>query len=133
MLPLKYARFWSLASSVVVGAALYTCLAPIEMLAPELGLFSDKLEHSVGYVALALWFGGLFPPSRYWAVGLGLLGMGIGVEILQGAMDLGRHADVRDVLANSLGIVAGLLLARVGLGQWAQRLEAYLNDWFERA
>jgi hypothetical protein len=32
---------------------------------------------------------------------------------------------MRDVYANSLGIVAGLLLALIWLGGWAQRVEAW--------
>jgi hypothetical protein len=40
-------------------------------------------------------------------------------------MNLGRQADMRDVYANTLGIVAGLLLALIWLGGWAQRVEAW--------
>lgn len=131
MWPLKFPRLWTAGSCIVVAAALYTCLAPVEMLAPQLELVSDKLQHSVGYIALAVWFGGLYPPARYWAIAAGLFFMGVSVEILQGLMDLGRHADVQDLLANTLGIAAGLLLARLGLGQWTRRLESLRA--FERA
>ena len=46
-------------------------------------------------------------------IGVGLLVMGIVIEGLQGAMHLGRQADLVDVYANSIGIVCGLLLALV--------------------
>ena len=62
---------------------------------------------------LALWFAGIYPKSRYPMIGVGLLVMGIVIEGLQGAMNVGRQADLRDVYANSLGIVAGLTLALV--------------------
>ena len=73
---------------------------------------------------LALWFAGIYPKSRYPMIGVALLVMGIVIEGLQGAMNLGRQADLRDVYANSLGIVCGLLLALAWLGGWAQRVEA---------
>lgn len=131
MWPLKFPRLWIAASCVIVAAALYTCLAPVAMLAPQLELFSDKLEHTLGYVGLAVWFGGLYPPARYGWVAIGLFCLGLGVEILQELMNVGRHADARDLLANILGIAAGLLIARLGLGQWTRRVEALRV--FERA
>jgi hypothetical protein len=42
-------------------------------------------------------------------------------------MHLGRHADAMDVVANSTGIVAGLALCWLGLGGWAQWVEALVS------
>jgi hypothetical protein len=42
-------------------------------------------------------------------------------------MNLGRHSDFRDILANSTGIALGLTLALVGLGGWADRLESLVR------
>jgi glycopeptide antibiotics resistance protein len=47
------------------------------------------------------------------------------IEGVQGAMHFGREADLRDVYANTVGIVCGLTLALVWLGGWAQRVEAW--------
>ena len=58
-------------------------------------------------------------------LGPALLVMGIVIEGLQGAMNLGRVADMRDVYANTLGIVCGLVLALIWLGGWAQRVESW--------
>ncbi len=77
------------------------------------------------YSVLALWFAGIYPKSRYPLIGVALLVMGIVIEGLQGAMNLGRQADMRDVYANTLGIVSGLLLALIWLGGWAQRVESW--------
>jgi glycopeptide antibiotics resistance protein len=57
-------------------------------------------------------------------IGVGLLLMGIVIEGLQGAMHLGRQADIHDVYANTIGILCGLTLALVWLGGWAMRVEA---------
>jgi VanZ family protein len=56
---------------------------------------------------------------------LWLLAMGIAIEFAQGAMHLGRSADVKDVLANSIGIVIGLILSFAGLGRWAQWIDSW--------
>jgi glycopeptide antibiotics resistance protein len=73
---------------------------------------------------LSLWFAGIYPRARYPAIAVGLLVMGIVIEGLQGAMHLGRQADLIDVYANTIGIVSGLVLALIWLGGWAQRVEA---------
>ena len=86
----------------------------------------DKLEHAVSYLALALCFSGSLK-VRLWKVqAIGLLLFGALIEIAQGAMAWGRTADVRDLFANTAGIIAGLLLARTLLGRWAFWLEAAL-------
>jgi glycopeptide antibiotics resistance protein len=78
---------------------------------------------------LTLWFTGVYPRSSYWRIGLGMLLLGVSVEIAQGAMQFGRQMDPRDVLANSLGILVGLALAWIGIGGWAQRIEAWARKW----
>jgi len=88
-----------------------------------MGGISDKGEHIIGYAVLAVWFAGIYPRARYPAIGIALLVMGIVIEGLQGAMHLGRQADLRDVYANTIGIVTGLVLALAWLHGWAQRVE----------
>ena len=109
---------------LVVGAVLAS-LMPSHSLPPTGA--NDKLEHAVAYTVLALWFAGVYPRSRYLVIALGLFVMGVGIEWAQGAMNLGRYSDVRDVVANSLGIALGLALAIAGLGGWAERVEAIVG------
>ena len=47
---------------------------------------------------LTLWFAGIYPRSRYSLIGVALFVMGVVIEWLQGAMNLGRQADMRDVV-----------------------------------
>jgi VanZ family protein len=79
---------------------------------------NDKVLHFAGYFSLALWFGALTRRSRYLLVGVLLLLLGAALELAQGFMGLGRTADWRDLLANSLGILTGLGLSYAGLGMW---------------
>jgi VanZ family protein len=89
----------------------------------------DKWQHSIGYALLTLWFTGIYPKTSYWKVGAGMLALGVAIEIAQGAMPFGREMEIRDVGANTLGIVIGLMLALVGVGGWAQKIEAWARKW----
>ncbi|HET9446931.1 MAG TPA: VanZ family protein [Steroidobacteraceae bacterium] len=124
LLALRHPRLWLVSGWIMVAVALIASIVPISEL-PKMGGISDKVEHVVAYLVLALWFAGIYPKSRYPMIGVALLVMGIVIEGLQGAMNLGRQADLRDVYANTIGIVAGLLLASIWLGGWAQRVEAW--------
>jgi VanZ family protein len=91
---------------------------------PNLGI-SDKIEHALAYAVLSFWFGSILARRRLLVVMfIALLCFGALIEFLQGWMGLGRTADLRDMLANSLGAVLGLLLSITPLGNWAQRVEA---------
>jgi VanZ family protein len=124
LLALRHPRLWLVSGWILVVLSVIASIVPSSEL-PKLGGISDKLEHVVAYSVLALWFAGIYPKSRYPMIGVGLLVMGIAIEGLQGTMNLGRQADMRDVYANSLGIVSGLLLALIWLGGWAQRVESW--------
>ena len=124
LLALRHPRLWLVSGWILVVLAVIVSIIPLSEM-PKMGGISDKLEHAVAYAVLALWFAGIYPKSRYPLIGVALLVMGIVIEGLQGAMNFGRQADMRDVYANSLGIVCGLLLALIWLGGWAQRVEAW--------
>ncbi len=62
---------------------------------------SDKFSHLAGHGALALYFAGLVPRSRWWKIFAFLLLFGAGIEFAQYAMQVGREGDPRDVVANS--------------------------------
>jgi len=49
------------------------------------------------------------------------------MELLQYALTSDRMADARDMTANTIGVGVGILLAYVGLGSWAQRVESWLS------
>src|ERR1044071_3831579 len=123
LLALRHPRLWLVAGWLLIVGAVIASLVPQHEL-PKLGGLNDKIEHIVGYGVLALWFAGIYPRTRYPAIGVALLVMGIVIEGLQGAMHLGRQADLRDVYGNTVGIVCGLTLALIWFGGWAMRVEA---------
>lgn len=118
---LNHGRLWLVLGWISVMLALMVNLMPgSTMHSVEV---NDKLAHVFGYVLLTLWFCGIYPRTRYWVIALGFLGMGILVEILQGAMHMGRSADFNDVIADVIGIGIGLSLAAAGLSQWPRWVE----------
>jgi VanZ family protein len=125
MLPLRFPRLWLGLGWAAVVFAIVVCLVPMSKLPPA--NVSDKTEHFAAYLLLSLWFAGIYPRARYGIIAIGLCVLGVLIEFAQGAMHLGRHADAMDVVANSTGIVAGLALCWLGLGGWAQWVEALVS------
>ena len=126
MLSLRFPRLWLGLGWFAVALATIVCLAPMDRL-PQPPNMSDKTEHFLAYLLLSVWFAGIYRRDRYWIIAAGLVVMGVGIEVAQGAMGLGRHADFRDVIANCSGVLSGLLLGWVGLGAWTQWVEALVS------
>ena len=125
MIPLRHRRLWIAISVALVGAIVYSSLTPDLVLPTPDGF--DKVEHFTAYCGLAVWFTGLYPRARYWQVVSGLLALGLGVEVAQGVMQLGRSAEPLDMAANAAGVGVGLLLALALTGGWARRVESWLS------
>lgn len=103
--PWLWSGLWCLAiAAVVVGSLLPAADVPMPDM-PD----GDKLLHSSAYLVLAAMAVQLFPRwSSLLGAGIGLVLLGIGVEYAQGALTVDRIADVRDALANTLGVIVGL-------------------------
>lgn len=124
---LRHPRLWQvLGWLLVIGATVASLLPSTPMPRVPSG---DKFLHLLTYAVLAVWFAGLYPRTSYVRIAAALFLMGVAIEWAQGAMNLGRERDFRDVLANSAGIVIGLMLAFLWLGDWARRLE----EWARRS
>ena len=125
MLRLAHAPAWIAASLLLLALVVWGSLMPGSDVPgpPDL----DKLEHVSAYALLAVWFTGLVPRNRYATLAMALLGLGVLMEFLQRAMQLGRQADVLDVAANVVGIGAGIAIALWRTGGWAPRVEAWLS------
>ena len=98
--------------AAAVGVLLWLTLSPTDEL-PKVTLW-DKAEHALAWFVLTA-TGLVLSPRRPRAIVAFALFMGVLVEVLQGTMGLGRDADWRDVVADSLGIGAALGLYLLGL------------------
>ena len=83
----------------------------------EFKLVAAKSLHVAGYAFLTV-LAATLPAPRRWRVSLvGFLVLhGVGTEIAQYVMDVGRHGCVEDVLIDWVGIALGMLLVR-----WSNR------------
>jgi hypothetical protein len=124
-LPLSHRWLWVMLSVVLIAGVVIGSLWPGGV--HGLGHVGDKFQHMFSYCVLATWFVGLAPRRTYPWIAAGLLLLGLSMELLQGALISDRFADPRDMAANSLGIGVGIVLAYVGSGAWAERVEQWLN------
>jgi hypothetical protein len=121
---LRFGKAWfSLGLLIAVGIVAGSLLPSSDL--PDLRL-SDKFEHAMSYLLLSFWFGSIVSRRALPVTFLLLLAFGASMELLQGAMSQGRHADLMDMVANGFGIACGLLLSQSPLGNWAQRFESLL-------
>ncbi|HEV7610042.1 MAG TPA: VanZ family protein [Steroidobacteraceae bacterium] len=117
-------RLWWALGALLVAAAIVICLVPGTEL-PEAFEWNDKLSHVAGHGAMAVYFAGLVPRRGWWKIFAFLLLLGISIECAQYYMHAGREGDPRDVLANAVGALFGLVLGRLGLARWPE-LAAWL-------
>jgi VanZ family protein len=77
----------------------------------------------LAFAMLAFWFGSILVRRDLLWLALALVVFGGLIELAQGMMRMGRHADLLDLVADSVGVVVGLLLALTPLGRWAGFIE----------
>ncbi|HHW4669877.1 MAG TPA: antibiotic resistance protein VanZ [Xylella fastidiosa subsp. multiplex] len=104
--PLLWLSLWIAAILVVIIAS----VLPQKDL-PQVPAGGDKVEHLLTYFLLAWGAAVLFVrPLIVLAVGMGLVLLGIGIEVAQGMFTVDRLPDVADALANTMGVVLGMLM-----------------------
>ena len=108
MKPFKRPKLWLGLWALAIAVVIAVCLMPPPPL-PPLPDNSDKVEHLLAYFVLAACAVQLFSGKRALAfVALGLVVLGIGIEIAQGLLTTTRAADPRDAVANTLGVALGM-------------------------
>ncbi|HEY0666262.1 MAG TPA: VanZ family protein [Gallionella sp.] len=123
---LLHRGLWLAGGWLLVGLVLYLSLMPSP---PEPLPFphADKLEHGIAYAALALWFCQLHPRLQARMTVLALLvAMGVAVEFMQEWSGY-RYFDIRDMLANSLGVAIGYGLVHTAAGRLFVWIESALR------
>ena len=119
---LKHRKLWFALGYLMLAVVAYASLAPITTDVPT----SDKTLHFITYGILSAFFTTLVQASRsLWLVAVGLVLFGILLEILQGLTGY-RYFEVMDMLANSLGVLTGLLLRLTPMPIWFRQVEAKL-------
>ena len=123
---LHFYQLWLVIGALLASAILILCLIPPSNKISSIeGL--DKVEHALAFLALTAWFAALIERPGYWALSIMLLGLGVGIEIAQYLMALGRSAEIFDVIADTVGIILGVILSLSIHESWLQRIELWLH------
>lgn len=118
---LRFFRLWLGLGLLACAVLAYVCLMPNPP-QPDVSHF-DKFEHVLAYCVLGAWFAAILP-RRYLWVCIGLASLGGAIEVLQSLSGY-RSGDVLDMVADIIGIVAGLACARAGLMRWLYHIDKH--------
>lgn len=122
----KFRLAWLVLGCLWVATIFYLSLIPHPP-EPIHFEYSDKLEHTLGYAALMLWFCQIYhQPAQRMLLAVLLIGMGIALELLQ-RMTGYRYFDYADMLANGTGVLLSWALAHTPLGRIYSLFEAKLK------
>lgn len=108
--PLRRMRMWLALWCTGIVVLVVVCLLP----APDLPRVpvNDKLEHALAFALLASSAVQLFARGRPLAtIAAGLLALGVGIEFAQALFTTTRAMELADVVADAVGIGAGMAVA----------------------
>ena len=108
-MPIRTFGLWAARVAFVLacGLSLWGALTPGRNEAP--GLFPwDKANHFVAFYVMSLVGAAAFPRASLLTIGLSLVGLGAGIEILQATPFVARDADVKDLVADAAAVLAAL-------------------------
>lgn len=135
ILPLRYTRFWRVASAMLLLAVLVATMMPAVWFwsdrAQLVGWVTnfDKWAHFVVFTILCVWFTGLYERRAFWRIGIGLFAFGVLIEICQRLVGY-RSAEWLDIAADGAGIIAGFVIASAGAAGWGLRVELWYSRRF---
>ncbi len=132
----RFPLIWRSIALAMLAITVWLSLAPrIPQIAASV-LPWDKAQHVLAYACLMWWCAQAFRKCSplLWIVLLFL--MGVSLELLQ-HQTAARHLDLKDVIANSIGVLLGFLLWLTPLGGTLQAIDSWaarrlaLVDGFE--
>jgi VanZ family protein len=110
----------------MLAVVIIASLVPVPAPPMELPGGFDKYEHVFAYAMLSGYFGQLFTRTAlHMRAAVALIALGGLLEVLQGQTSY-RSADPFDLLANTLGVLAGFFACRTVLGTLVARLDLAL-------
>ena len=110
--------WWTMIAIVIVGSLLPA------LLLPDLPAGSDKVEHLLGYAVLAAMAVQVFATrAALLRAAVFLVALGVGIEVAQDVLTTTREMDAMDALANTCGVVLGMLSALTPMRDALLRME----------
>jgi len=122
----RYAKLWLTLGWLFVAVIVFLSLYPKPPQPLEFEQ-SDKLSHIIAYMTLMLWFANIYPRrSLQFQFSIGFFVMGVCLELLQGMTEYRTFA-YADMLANGLGILLALYLAKTRFSTYLLRFDNWLT------
>jgi len=118
---LKYTKLWLVIGALQIILIGYLSLTPNP---PDTGIDNgDKIGHFMAYGLLMGWFAQIYIQwkPRLWLMAM-FISMGVLLEILQGMTGY-RSYSYADMVANSSGVLMGLVLSQGPMAQLLQQFE----------
>jgi VanZ family protein len=100
-------RFLQLTFWLAVALTLYFCLRHVDVVVP----ISDKKQHAFTFGGLTLLAAAAYPYRNVFAEAVALSGFGALIEFIQPYF--GRDKDVKDWVADTIGILIALAIAAI--------------------
>lgn len=82
--------------------------------AARLQIASDTLEHGLIALGLTMLASAALPRMQLLLIGLAVLSLGVGLELLQLIQFVPGRFEVRDIMANLSGVILGILAVGIG-------------------
>lgn len=101
--------------ALAVAILLVICVAPSEQLPSSGG--GDRFEHAAAWFVLTI-TGYALAPGRRLAIPAFALVFGVVIEVVQAVAPTGRHADPLDVVADVVGVAAGVAVMLAARWVW---------------
>lgn len=121
--PLRHPRLWLGLWWLALLLVVVACLVPLRDL-PALPPGGDKIEHFLAWFLLAAGAVQLFRGRRaLWRAAIGLVLLGVAVEVAQGAFTSTRSMDPMDALADAIGVLLGSATALTPLRDLLLRID----------
>lgn len=124
---LRYSRRWAVIGWAMILFVITTCLLPAPDIEPVARLLPDKAEHALAFFGLTLWFSGLYPRKDWWKLALSMVMLGGLIEIAQGVFTTTRAMEFNDAVADTIGVLIALAVARAGADRWCVWAESLLS------
>jgi VanZ family protein len=124
---LRYRKLW-----LIIGYGLIILVIFLSLTSTPVDIdtdlpYQDKLSHFLAYFSLTLWFMQIYHIRHHviwWAIFF--LCLGLLMEYLQG-FNANRYSEAADMLANSLGVMAGVGLSMTPLRYTLVKFERYIG------
>ena len=123
---LRYRKLWLGIGYLLIVVVIFLSLTSNPVRIDTNLPYQDKLFHMLAYFSLTFWFMQIYHIRHrvfQWVVFF--LCLGLLLEYLQG-FDSNRYSEVGDMLANTLGVVAAVVLARTPLRFMLAKFERYI-------